>query len=69
LQTGAGIFAQELDNSKTDIYKIDLKSGIKTRVAIPEGDHNIDNVIVSEDGRYLYFSSQTDGRLYKINLK
>ncbi len=69
LSTGAGIFASELDNSPCDLYKIDLKTGIKTKLAIPEGNHNIENVIVNNNGNYLYFTSKTDGKLYKINLR
>jgi len=69
LQEASGIFSEELDNSNCDLYKIDLTSGIRTKIAVPEGNHNIETVMVSEDGSYLYFNSKTDGRLYKINLK
>lgn len=69
LQEGAGIFYRELDNSPTDIYKIDLKTGFKSMIATPVGDHNIENLVISQDGRYLYFTSKTDGRLYQIKLK
>jgi hypothetical protein len=69
LQEGAGIFHNDLDNSATDIYRIDLKSGFKSRIAIPEQDHNIKSVVVDQNQDYLYFESETDGRLYKINLK
>jgi hypothetical protein len=69
LGEGAGIFPTEMDNAACDLYKIDLKTGSKTRVAIPQGSHNIGSVMVSEDEKYLYFSSENTGRLYKINLK
>lgn len=69
LQEGAGIFSRELDNSPSEIYKIDLRNGFKSKIAIPTGNHNIENVVVNENGDYLYFTSKTDGRLYKINLK
>lgn len=69
LAEGAGIFSAEMDNSPCDLYKIDLKSGFKSKIAIPEGSHNISRVIVSQNEDYLYFTSQTDGRLYKINLR
>ena len=69
LEGMAGIFATEMDNYPCDIYKIDLKTGFKTMIAQPEGEHNIGRVIVSNDGRYLYFTSKDDGRLYKIRLK
>ena len=69
LAEGAGIFSAEMDNSPSDLYKIDLKSGFKSKIAVPEGSHNISQVIVSENESYLYFTSQTDGKLYKINLR
>lgn len=69
LQKGSGIFKNDTDTSPTDIYKIDLKTGFKTKIATPEGSHNIDNIIVSENGNQLYFTSKTDGRLYTIRLE
>ncbi|HLC89698.1 MAG TPA: hypothetical protein VJG65_01935 [Patescibacteria group bacterium] len=69
LEEGAGIFANDLDNSPTNIYKIDLKTGFRSLIARPEGNPNIDQLYTSQDGRYLYFTAKTDGRLYKINLK
>lgn len=69
LQEGAGLFANELDNSPCDLYKIDLKTGLRTKIAVPEGNPNIENIMVSQDQKYLYFTNKTDGKLYKINLK
>jgi hypothetical protein len=69
LSEGAGIFYRELDDSLCDIYKIDLTTGFKSKVAIPQGAHNIESIITTQDGRYLYFNSKTDGRLYKIRLR
>lgn len=69
LDRGSGIFPNELDNSACDLYKIDLKTGAKTKIAIPQGNHNIESVMASKDSSYLYFTSKTDGKLYKINLK
>ena len=69
LQTGAGIYRNDLDNSPTDIYKIDLDSGFRTRVAIPDQTVNIDNLIVSDSQRVLYFTDKATGQLYKIDLQ
>ena len=69
LDEGAGIFYREMDDSPSDIYKIDLTTGFKTKIAVPQNNHNIENIMVSKDNNYLYFTSKTDGRLYKINLK
>ncbi|MFA5021879.1 MAG: hypothetical protein WC508_02285 [Patescibacteria group bacterium] len=69
LNEGAGIFRTELDNSPCDIYKIDLRTGSKSKIAIPETSQNISSVVVSQDERYLYFTNKDNGLLYKINLK
>ncbi|MAF13667.1 MAG: hypothetical protein CMI53_02110 [Parcubacteria group bacterium] len=69
LSEGAGLFSDELDTSPTDIYKVDLQTGFKTKIAIPQGGHNIESLIVPSNQNYLYFQSKSDGRLYKIDLR
>ena len=69
LSEGAGIFRSDLDNSPCDIYKIDLETGFKSKIAIPSGNHNIEKILVAGNGNYLYFNSKIDGRLYEIRLK
>lgn len=69
LDTGAGIFKQDFDTQPTDLYKVDLKTGFKTKIATPDNNYNIDNVIVTENGDYLYFTDKTTGRLYSVRLK
>ena len=69
LSEGAGMFPDDLDNSPSDIYKIDLISGFKSKIAIPEGNQNINRIMISEGGNNLYFESKTDGRIYSIKLR
>ena len=69
LEDGAGIFRDEFDSSPSDIYKIHLKIGSRSRVAIPEGRHNIESLMVSGDGQNLYFVSKNDGRIYQVQLR
>ncbi len=69
LPDGAGIFYKDLNESPTDIYKIDLATNSKTRIAIPEGNHNIETIMVADDEQNLYFTSKNDGRLYEIDLR
>jgi hypothetical protein len=69
LARGSGIFANDLDNQPSDIYKIDLKNGFRSKVATPERSYNIQKVFVSDDQSILYFNSKNDGRLYSIRLK
>lgn len=69
LEEGAGIFRDDFDTSPTDIYKIDLKTGLRSRIATPEGAHNMESLIVSGNGQYLYFVSKDDGRIYQVQLR
>lgn len=69
LQEGAGIFRSDLDNSITDIYKIDLTSGFKTKIAVPDKNVNAESILVTSNQKILYFTDKNTGWLYKINLK
>lgn len=69
LRAGAGLFRNDLDAEPTDIYKIDLNTGFKSLVAIPAEDHNIQQIQISADQQYLYFTSRNDGRVYQIRLQ
>lgn len=69
LREGAGIFANDLDTSPTDIYKIDIETGIRTKIATPEGDKNINNIFVSSDNNYAYFTDKDTGQLHSIRLQ
>lgn len=69
LPNGAGL-APEIDQEIADnLYSIDLQSGSKKILAIPDNNIDITNLIVSDDGNYLFFNSTADNKLYKINLK
>jgi len=69
LEPGSGLFPEMAKNSIDDLYQIDSATGAKKRIAIPEGDYNIDNIMVSPDQKYLYFSDSASGQLHKITLK
>lgn len=69
LEEGAGLFPELAKNTVDDLYQIDSATGAKKRIAIPEGDYTIDNIMVSPDQKYLYFSDSASGQLHKITLK
>ncbi|MBU4375346.1 hypothetical protein KKH38_02490 [Patescibacteria group bacterium] len=69
LEEGAGLFPEMAKNTKDNLYKIDAQTGLKKLVAVPDGSYNMSNIIISDDGKYLYFTDATSGRLYKIDLK
>ncbi len=69
LPEGSGLFP-ELANETTDnIYKINTITGARNLVAVPDGDFNMSNIIISENGEYLYFTDNKTGFIHKINLK
>ncbi|MCG2701331.1 hypothetical protein L6267_04140 [Candidatus Parcubacteria bacterium] len=69
LEEGAGLFPEMAKNTKDNLYKIDTKTGLKKLIAVPDGSYNMSNIIISDNGKYLYFTDATSGRLYKIDLK
>ncbi len=69
LEEGAGIFPEMADNTRDNLYKIDVKTGLKKLMAVPDGEYNMSNLIISENGQYLYFTDKTTGQLRKIQLK
>lgn len=69
LERGSGLFPDLAKKSSDDIYKINVNTGTKTLVAIPDGKYNIDSVSVSSDQKNLYFTDATTKEIYKIGLK
>jgi Tol biopolymer transport system component len=68
LDSGAGYFPQLADNSPDVIYKLNLDTGAKTKVAEPVGAFSISNLMVSNDEKILYFTDKKTGQIYKIDL-
>ena len=69
LEEGAGLFPELAKNTIDKLYRIDINTGAKKIIAIPENDYNISNIIISKDGKYLYFTDEKTSRIHKINLK
>lgn len=68
LPTGAGLLPAIADQTPDNIYKINLNTGLQTRVAIPEGSHTIGKMMLTPDKKTLYFSDKSSGTLNKIQL-
>lgn len=69
LERGLG-FAPELAKEIPDtLYKIDLRTNLKTVLALPEGDFSMENLVVTADQSVLYFTDNATGQLHKIQLK
>ncbi|MEI6597342.1 MAG: hypothetical protein WCL13_04030, partial [bacterium] len=69
LEEGAGLFSDLAKNTKDNLYKIDTKTGLKKLIAIPDGDFTMSDLIVSDNGYYLYFIDTKTEKINKIKLK
>ena len=69
LEQGAGLFPELAQNTTDNLYKIDTRTGVKKLVAVPDGNYNMSNIIISDNGYNLYFTDESSGRLYTIKLK
>lgn len=69
LEAGAGMFPELADRSQDDLYKINLRTGTKTLIAVPDGAFNISDIVVPEDQSSLYFSDKLNQRLYEVRLR
>lgn len=69
LPDNAGMFPDLAKTSIDDLYKIDIYTGAKKLVAIPDGNYNISSLVVSQDNDALYFTDNNNQNVHKINLK
>jgi len=69
LEEGAGLFPDLAKNAKDNLYKIDTRTGLKKLIAIPDGDFTMSDLIVSDNGYYLYFTDANTETINKIKLK
>lgn len=69
LEEGAGLFSSLAESTTDNLYKIDVQTGAKKLIAVPEGDYNISSITLSGNGYYLYFTDKTSNTLHKIKLK
>jgi Tol biopolymer transport system component len=68
LERGYGLQPGLADSTPDTIYRIDLTTGLRTRVAIPEGSHTVESIMLSPDEKWLYFTDKVTGYLNKIQL-
>lgn len=69
LPEGAGVVPEIAATTPDTLYKINLDTGVKLKMAETVDNLTMDNLIVSEDGKYLFFTDHATGRLNKIQLK
>lgn len=69
LARGAGLVRASADNNIDELYKIDLAAGTKKLIATPDGNFNINNLVVNNTQSQLTFSDKQTGLIYQIQLK
>jgi len=69
LERGAGLFPELANQTKDNLYKIDLQTGTQELIAVPDNSYNISQIMVPSDDGYLFFTDKTTGQIYKVRLK
>lgn len=68
LPEGVSLDRSQASGYADRIYEIDLATGSQKLLAIPEGNHSIDQIMATDGSNRLFFHDQNTNRLYKINL-
>ncbi|MBU1074815.1 hypothetical protein KJ733_03030 [Patescibacteria group bacterium] len=73
LENGSGLYPEMADSTPDHIYKVDLTTGAKTRLAVPTnqdgGGYSVDQIYLSPDEGILYFTDKGTGELYSVKLR
>jgi hypothetical protein len=69
LENGAGLYPELADRTKDDLYKIDLETGVKKLIAVPDGTYNISQIMVPAGQDTLYFTDKKTDQIYSVKLK
>ena len=74
LVSGAGFAPGSASNTPDEIYKINLTTNTKTKIANPvdkNGNNNftVEKMYTSANGDYVYFTEAQTGKIYKIKVK
>ncbi len=69
LERGSGLFPEMADKTQDSLYRINLTTGTKQLIAVPDGKYNISNLVVSDDQKNIFFTDKTTEKIYKVDLK
>lgn len=69
LPRGAGLQPRIADTIDDELWRIDLSTGLRTKIAIPEGSHTIDTLMITPDEDKLFFVDKGTGIINQIELK
>lgn len=67
LPQGAGMSPSVADNTPDDLYKIDVRSGLKTNIPMG-GDYTVNNVSFDPSHNQLNFTDKNQNGVFKVNL-
>lgn len=68
LPEGAGLFPELALRTSDDLYKVDTVTGLRSLVAVPDGEYNMSDITLSSDRSNLYFTDK-NRQIYNIRLK
>ena len=68
LPFGIGLDRDEANSIADNIYRINLETGVKQLVATPAGNHNINQIIITNNLNQLYFTDSNTNEIYQIEL-
>lgn len=69
LEKGAGLYPELADRTQDDLYRLDLKTGTKQLIAVPDDAYNISQIMVPSAQNYLYFTDKSTGLIYQVKLR
>lgn len=74
LESGTGIYPDLAKNIPDEFFRVDLTTGVKTKIAVPVGadgsrTFSAKNVFVTPGDTALYFSDQVSGQTFSLLLK
>ncbi len=69
LPSTAGLYPELANETKDRLYEINPQTGLKKLIAIPDGDYNMGDITVTENGYYLYFTDSATKRIHQIKLR
>ncbi|HTX87125.1 MAG TPA: hypothetical protein VMC41_03635 [Candidatus Nanoarchaeia archaeon] len=69
LDAGAGLFPEAAQNTADNLYRINIQTGAKQLIAVPDGNFNMSNLSVTKDGSALFFQDDNTKLVHKVQLK
>lgn len=69
LPEGAGLFPDLAKGTSDKLYQIDTRTGVRKLIAIPDASVSMSDLMLSDNGYYLYFIDNNTGNLEQIKLK